>query len=154
MIFVTLGTHELPFNRLLDQLESLELTEEVLIQTGNTPHGSARYSCVPFLTPQQFEETMERCDLVITHAGAGSMLTALEKGKPTIAVPRLATYGEHNDDHQKELCEYLAQQNYLLTCTDMEDLGTAIEQSRHQQFAPYPFGNEKLLAAVKDAIDN
>lgn len=152
MVFVTLGTHELPFKRLLDQLEALVLTDEVLIQTGNTPHRSERYTCVPFLSQRQFEETMERCDLLITHGGAGSMLSALAKEKPTIAVPRLARYGEHNDDHQIELCEYLDQNGYLIACTDMKNLQQAIDQCRKKEFKPYPFGNERLLAAVEAAI--
>ena len=154
MIFVTLGTHELPFNRLLDALEDLELSDEVLIQHGNTPHSSTRYRCVPFLTAEQFDNAMEQSDLVITHGGVGSILSALEKGKRVIAVPRLSRYGEHNDDHQTEICEQMDREGYLATCSDVDRLGEAIEESHIKEYLPYPFDNSALLAAVKNVLDS
>lgn len=79
MIFVTLGTHELGFKRMLEYLEKMDIKEEVFIQSGNTEFKSEKYKITQFLSPSEFEECIEKSDLIITHGGVGSILTALKR---------------------------------------------------------------------------
>ena len=77
MIFVTLGTHELGFKRMLQYLEDMNIDEEIIIQSGNTEFSSNKYKVIPFLSPKEFNEYMNKSDLIITHGGVGSILTGL-----------------------------------------------------------------------------
>ena len=115
MIFVTLGTHELEFTRLLEYLEKMEIKEEVIIQCGNTKYNSKKYKIIPFLSQNEFSDIMEKCDLLICHGGVGSILSALKQNKKVIAVPRLSKYNEHNDDHQIEICDKFDRKGYILS---------------------------------------
>lgn len=103
MIFVTLGTHELEFKRLLRYLEDMDIKEEVVIQSGNTKFDSKKYKIIPFLSHDEFENYIKKSELIITHGGVGSILNALKNEKKVIAMPRLAKFKEHNDDHQVEI---------------------------------------------------
>ena len=152
MVFVTLGTHELGFKRMLEYLEKLEIKEEVLIQSGNTEFKSEKYKIVQFLSPAEFDETMEKCDLVITHGGVGSILGALKRGKKVIVMARLQKYNEHNDDHQLEVCEKLAKDGYIISCTTFEEFKNAVENYKSLELKPYKFDNTKLLNFIEDVI--
>ncbi|WP_297638945.1 PssE/Cps14G family polysaccharide biosynthesis glycosyltransferase [uncultured Clostridium sp.] len=152
MIFVTLGTHELSFKRMLEYLEKLDLTEEVLIQSGNTEFKSDKYKIVQFLSPTEFDQTMEKCDLVITHGGVGSILGALKREKKVITMARLQKYNEHNDDHQLEICEKLANDGYIVSCTTFEEFQNAVLDYKNLELKPYKFDNTKLLRFIEEVI--
>ena len=104
MIFVTLGSQKFQFNRLLQAIdriiESGELKGEVFAQTGHSDYVPRHYTYRDFLDREAFANEMSRCDLVITHGGTGAIIGAIKSGKKVIAVPRMAKYGEHVDDHQ------------------------------------------------------
>jgi UDP-N-acetylglucosamine transferase subunit ALG13 len=116
MIFVSIGTSE-PFDRLLEAVDRLDSAEKLVVQIGTSTTRPIGATCVEFL---DFDETlalMRQARVVITHAGVGSVLTALKAGKRPILVPRLGRFGEAIDDHQ------------LLFARRVEDagLGTAVE---------------------------
>lgn len=102
MIFVTVGT-QLPFDRLvkwIDAWAQLHPSEEVFVQCGAgawLPQ-YAKYSTD--LPPEQWESYFQQADLVISHAGMGTILKSLDFGKPLVIVPRLAEFKEHRNDHQ------------------------------------------------------
>jgi len=154
MIFVTLGTHELEFTRLLNYLEKMDIDEEVIIQCGNTNFKSKKYKIVPFLTPDEFNEAMNKCDLLICHGGVGSILSALKKNKKVITVPRLSKYNEHNDDHQVEICKKFSKENYIISCLNYEELEYAIKNYKRIVLEPYIFNNSRLLNFIQSYIDN
>lgn len=130
MIFVSVGSREYPFDRLLKKLDELvqkqELPNDLFAQIGQSSYLPQAYPYTRFLAPEAFEKYQERADLIISHAGTGALIGALKKGKPVIAVPRLAKYGEHIDDHQLQIAEVLQSQGYLRYVLDMEKLGDAI----------------------------
>jgi len=154
MIFVTLGTHELEFTRLLNYLEKMDIDEEVIIQCGNTNFKSKKYKIVPFLTPDEFNEAMNKCDLLICHGGVGSILSALKRNKKVITVPRLSKYNEHNDDHQVEICKKFSKENYIINCLNYEELEYAIKNYKRIVLEPYIFNNSRLLNFIQSYIDN
>ncbi len=102
MIFATVGT-QLPFDRLIRTLDKWHKNQSVndcFAQIGpegkppkNTPYAAT-------LTPLQFAKHIAECKVIVSHAGMGTILTALRYRKPIIIMPRLALHGEHRNDHQ------------------------------------------------------
>ncbi|MGE5341009.1 MAG: glycosyltransferase [Candidatus Omnitrophota bacterium] len=130
MIFVVVGTHEQPFDRLVQHLDRLKetnrVTHDIYIQTG---YSSTRPRYCQHREFLPFDETMKRmaeADIVITHGGTGSVMLALYHGKIPVVTPRQRRYNEHIDDHQVLFCKTLESRNRILAVYDMEDLEATI----------------------------
>ena len=155
MIFVTLGTHEQPFARALDLVAELEFEEEeeVVVQYGATPARSdlSNVEWVDYLEWDALTQTMRRAEVVISHAGVGSTVTAIRAGKRPVVVPRLARFGEHVDDHQLQLAERLAQRELALVCGLGESLLGIVEEARASRAPALATGRSQLHRAVAEA---
>ena len=85
MIFVTLGTQDKPFDRLLKQLDKMiinkEITDKVIVQAGLTDYHSDNMELFDFLTNEEFEELLNRANVIITHGGVGTIITAVKLQK-------------------------------------------------------------------------
>jgi UDP-N-acetylglucosamine transferase subunit ALG13 len=103
MIFVTVGTNEARFDRLLHAFEWGPLDEELVVQHGPSPIRPRGATCVDYLPYDELGATVRRARVVVTHAGVGSIMTALANGKRPVVVPRLRRFGEAVDDHQMQL---------------------------------------------------
>lgn len=125
MIFVTTGTCD-PFDRLLDAVDRLDGTEEVVVQHGVSPVRPRRARCIDFLPYDELVSLVREARLVVTHAGVGSVLTALANGKQPIVVPRLAAKGDAIDDHQLEFARHLAAAGIVTLVEDPAGLAAAI----------------------------
>ncbi|MEP2653796.1 MAG: glycosyltransferase [Paraglaciecola sp.] len=103
MILVTVGT-QIHFDRLIKYVEQWVVEsngeEEVVAQVGSSEFQSNNITVLKSLEPEQFEEYIKKCRFIISHAGMGSILTALRVNKPIIIFPRDASLGEHRNDHQ------------------------------------------------------
>jgi UDP-N-acetylglucosamine transferase subunit ALG13 len=132
LIFVTLGTHGQPFARVLDLLAELAPDEDLLIQRGITRERSDLIDAcgVDSLPWEELLESMRRADVVISHAGVGSMVTAIRVGKKPVVVPRLARFGEHVDDHQVQLARRFAQSNLAVVCLPGDSLTEPVAEAR------------------------
>lgn len=130
MIFVCVGSRDYQFNRLLKALDDLvaegKLTDEIVAQTGLSEYEPKHYTWHRYLDQDVFKDYQRRADLIISHGGTGALVGALKMGKQVIAVPRLAQFGEHIDDHQTQVCGALAGEGYLRQVLDMKDLGDVI----------------------------
>lgn len=126
MIFVCVGSREYQFNRLLKKLDELveqgELEDKVFAQIGQSDYLPRNYEYKRFLSVDEFKEYQKNADLVISHGGTGALIGALKLGKQVIAVPRLARYGEHIDNHQTQISSVLAEEGYLRCVMDIDDL--------------------------------
>ena len=120
MIFVTTGTCE-PFDRLLRAVDSLEVDEELIAQHGHSPVRPRGADCVDFLAYDELVEVVRRARIVITHAGVGSLMTALAAGKRPVVVPRRCAFGEAVDDHQVPFARRAGE---LGLATLVEEIGT------------------------------
>ena len=93
MIFVTLGTQDKTFERLLiaidKAIEKGEIKEKVIVQAGNTKYSSKNMDIMDLITPDEFNKYVEECNILITHGGTGSILNGIKKGKIVIAAARL-----------------------------------------------------------------
>lgn len=110
--FVTVGSHDQPFLRLLRAVEVAAdagiLPPPVLVQRGVAPELAGAVESVPFLPREEFERAMERAEVVVAHVGAGAVASSIRSGKRPIVLARRQSLGEHVDDHQLELAQKLA----------------------------------------------
>ena len=130
MIFVTVGTHEQPFDRSIREVDRLcmenTITEDVVMQTGYStcqPHAACCKS-EAFFAYDKMQELMRQADIVITHGGPASFIAPLQMGKVPIVVPRQSRYQEHVNDHQLLFCrEVDKRQKTILLVEDIGQLG-------------------------------
>lgn len=104
MIFVTVGTHEQPFNRLVKCVDDLKkdgtITEEVIIQTGYSTYEPKYCKWQKLFPYQEMLRLVKEARIVITHGGPSSFIMPLQIGKTPIVVPRRHEFNEHVNDHQ------------------------------------------------------
>ena len=134
MIFVCVGSRDYQFNRLLQALDELAaagtITDEIVAQIGSSEYEPKHYTWYRYLDQEVFKDYQQKADLIISHGGTGALVGALKLGKQVIAVPRLAKYAEHIDDHQTQVCGALVAEGYLRQVLDMKDLGNVIAQCK------------------------
>ncbi|HTI61266.1 glycosyltransferase [Mucilaginibacter sp.] len=159
MILVLLGTFVTDFKRPLVEIERLceegIITEEVIVQSGYTVFNEARHLTLrAFISPVEMAELHRRARVVITHAGAGSVTNAIKAEKKVIAIPRLAKYGEHVDDHQLEILHELAALNYILPWHDhvpLEEVLTKLDNFEPRSFIP---GRSNMINYLINYVDS
>jgi UDP-N-acetylglucosamine transferase subunit ALG13 len=117
MIFVSVGTHEAPFDRLLRTVYELGLDEEIVVQHGPSSVRSKLALEAEYLSFDEVVDYIRAARAVVTHAGVGSVMVALANGKRPIVMPRLRSFDEHVDDHQLELARRL-EANGLVTVVE------------------------------------
>lgn len=109
MIFVTVGTHEQPFNRLIEYVDNLKrdsvITEEVIMQTGFSTYEPKYCQWSKLLPYKEMEKNVADAHIVITHGGPASFIMPLQIGKTPIVVPRQHQFNEHVNDHQVEFAK-------------------------------------------------
>lgn len=157
MIFVVLGTHELPFDRLLKEIDqqilSGNIKEQVLVQAGHTKYRSTEMDFIDFTTYDEMTKLYEEASFIITHGGTGSITMGVKMGKKVIAVPRRMKYGEHNDDHQLEIVKQFYQSGHILYWNEPLKLEDILEQIQDFEPSPYESGKSEILTIIKNFID-
>lgn len=156
MIFVTVGSQKFQFNRLLKKVDELiesgAIKDEVFAQIGVSDYKPKNYKYVDFTTREEFAENLDKCDLLITHAGTGVIVTALKKGKKVIAVPRLAKYGEHVDNHQIQLVKQFEELGLIEPCYDTELISASLKNVEEKNYGHYQ-SNSEIINSIKEYID-
>lgn len=132
MIFVTVGTHEQPFNRLVKYVDELKrdgiIDDDVFIQTGYCTYKPEHCQWAKFLSYKEMTEKVKAARIVITHGGPSSFIMPLQMGKTPIVVPRQQKYGEHVNDHQVWFCKEVSERiGNITVVSDINDLNFLIE---------------------------
>lgn len=157
MIFVILGTQQFPFDRLLKKLDAYVaeglLKDEIVAQIGYSTYKPRNFPFQQFFDRDAFGDLVQKADLIVTHGGVGSVLTANRAGKPTVAVPRLAKYGEHVDDHQCELTGEFARRGIVLECLENDDLLALINKSRTMTVCAYHREKQGIVPAIRNYLE-
>ena len=127
MIFVTVGTHEQPFNRLIKEIDRLakdkEINNDFYIQTGFSDYIPQNCSWKKFLSFTQMNDMIRKSDIIITHGGPASFITPLEVGKIPIVVPREKRFNEHINNHQEEFIKLIDKRlQDIIPVYDIKDL--------------------------------
>ena len=141
MIFVSLGTQDKPFNRIIDYVISLKenlkelQSEKIIIQLGQTKliksdneriKNLENIIIYDMLKPEKMKDIIKDSDIIITHAGVGTIMECLEMGKEIIVVPRKVENLEHVNNHQEEIAYEMEKQGFLTKVDTYEELENKI----------------------------
>lgn len=103
------------------------IKDRVVMQTGNSKYKPANCEFYNFVGADKFEELYKSADIIICHAGAGSIINALKNKKHLVIVPRMKKFHEHTDDHQLDLAEAMEKDGKAVCVRDVERLPDAIK---------------------------
>ncbi len=158
VIFVTVG-YQMPFDRmirLLDQWAENHPQHEIFAQIGKGTYHPQSFLWEEYLSPKEFKIRMQQADIIIAHAGMGSIITALECCKPILVFPRRAALNETRSDHQVDTATELMKMNRVaaaftddefLTSLDNLDALAASERITHH-------ASDELIEAVRTFIEH
>lgn len=155
MIFLTVGT-QLPFDRFVHAVDAWAAAsgrDDVFAQVGPTSSPPRHVRWKEFIGPPEFDRRFEEADLVLAHAGMGSILTALARRKPLLIMPRLARLGEHRNDHQVATAKRFAERGIAVAMDERElrewlDRADAIPAPDRIS----PEASERLVRALRNFI--
>lgn len=161
MIFVTVGTHEQQFDRLIKEVNRLrrneDIAEDVIAQTGFSTYEPENCQWSRFFPYEKMCEYVAEARIVITHGGPSSFLAPLQIGKVPIVVPRQKRFGEHVNDHQVEFCRAVKERmGNIILVEDVRRLPNVID--RYEEYRKErklegmnhnKFFNEQLEAIVR-----
>lgn len=139
-VLVTTGTAaEYNFHRLLKIIDSLCSrnvidAKTLIVQSTDRDYTPKHYKLCHMMPNDEFQRVMAEADIVISHAGTGTVSAALKMGKRLILFPRLKKYGEHIDDHQLQICQLFTEKSYAMIAKDEEELEQAINQAAKYHF--------------------
>jgi UDP-N-acetylglucosamine transferase subunit ALG13 len=157
MIFVTLGSQKFQFDRLLKKIDELIdkgiITDEVYDQIGASTYIPRNYNYTRFVTREEFADRIENASLIVTHGGTGVIMGAVKKGKKVIAVPRLAKYGEHVDDHQLQLLHQFDDLGIICSCYDVEKLDESILEVQNKIYKPYVSNTQEIIDSIEEFLN-
>jgi UDP-N-acetylglucosamine transferase subunit ALG13 len=162
MIFLSVGT-QLPFDRLIRAVDNWAAetgNKDVIAQIGPSDFKPRCIECVQFLSPEEFRSLQGKARVMIAHAGMGSIVTALEFGKPIVIMPRDHSKGEHRNNHQMATAQrfletpgvYVAMDEIELSAK-LNDLGSLEAASSMSSKAPEAFTGKlkDYIASVQPA---
>lgn len=154
MIYVTLGTMFLGFDRLVETADAIaaDTGEQVILQLGNASRYPIHCEWFEFLPREECLEIQRHARVIVGHAGIGTAIDALSVRRPLIVVPRLKRFNEHLNDHQMEIAEAVQRRGWGRMVLDMKDLPAACA---HPPEVPegYSPNKEPLIAAVKAMVE-
>lgn len=129
MILVTVGM-QLGFDRLIAAMDRIApgLGMPVIAQTGNGSYKARNMDVRPSITPGEFERLVKQAQLIVSHAGIGTVLTASRYDRPVLLMPRRAALGEHRNDHQLATVRGLGTRPGVLVAMDESELPDRIAQ--------------------------
>jgi UDP-N-acetylglucosamine transferase subunit ALG13 len=162
LIFLTVGT-QLPFDRLVRAVDNWcaeQGRNDVFGQIaapGCNGYHPRHFEWAPFLEPGRMETLFAEADLVVAHAGMGSIITTLTLAKPILIMPRRAAYGEHRNDHQLATAEHLGKRSGIVVAqteaevsAKLDSLIKSVKQTEVSQ--PAMFAEDLLIDTLRSYI--
>lgn len=131
MIFVTVGTHEQQFNRLVEFVDRFKeekiIDEDIIIQTGFSTYEPKNCNFKKLIPYNEMVENIKKARIVITHGGPASFILPLQYGKVPIVVPRKLDFEEHVNNHQVDFVQLVSERmNNIISVYEIEDLKNKI----------------------------
>ncbi|NEM97752.1 glycosyltransferase [Pontibacter burrus] len=158
MIFLTTGTQE-PFDRLvkaMDDLCPMLKGKNIVAQVANSAYKVRHMETYNFLEPEDFNRLFQDAELIVGHAGMGTIISALMNEKPLLIMPRLSRYGEHRNDHQLATAKAFDRLKYVRVAYEVKDLNLQLEhmikgnlRSMHQL---KNYASDELINSVRHYI--
>jgi UDP-N-acetylglucosamine transferase subunit ALG13 len=157
VIFVTVGT-QLPFDRMVgavDRWAGANPGAEVFAQVGPTSLEPRHMGYSRFITPAECRERMTSAKAIVAHAGMGTILSALELGKPLLVMPRSAELGEHRNDHQLATARRFAELGRVAVARDESVLPAKLDELRGMaaQHPIGPYASDGFITSLRAFIE-
>ncbi len=158
MIFLTVGS-QMPFDRLViavDEWAGENSANDVFGQIGNSQVVPKHIRTAPTLSPPEFRQRIQKADLIVAHAGMGSVLTALEFGKPIVVMPRQGLLHETRNDHQVATAHWLSQKPGIYVADNEQAIPEILNTALADQISPTsisPYASQSLIKALRDFIE-
>ncbi|MBA5850032.1 multidrug MFS transporter [Clostridium sp. cel8] len=132
MIFVTVGTHEQPFNRLLEYVDKMKekniIKDDIIMQIGYSTYCPKFCSWKKLIPYDEMWDNIKKARIIITHGGPASFIMPLQIGKIPIVIPRQHKFGEHVNDHQVEFAKVVAEKyKNIIVANDVSELKNIIQ---------------------------
>jgi len=156
MIFVALGTQDKQFKRLLEAVDNIDTTHDVIVQKGSTEYEFQKLkpkAVYDYLPGEQFRKYIEEADIIITHAGVGTIIRGVQMHKKMIVAPRLKKYQEHVNDHQLEILKTFENEGYIIPLYDFSKLNEEIEKINDFEPKEFVSNNEYFNEALRKEIE-
>ena len=157
MIFLSIGT-QVPFDRLVKAVDEIapSLQTEIVAQVSKTTYKAQYMKTFEFIAPHEFDLYFNKATLIVSHAGMGNIISALEREKPILVLPRLAKYGEHRNDHQMATARVFEKLNYVHVAYDAQELQQKLLSVYSEGLQPlHKIGHTaspELIASIKSFI--
>jgi exopolysaccharide biosynthesis glucuronosyltransferase PssE len=153
VIFATVGT-QLPFDRLIravDAWAGRTGRRDVLAQIGPSKLRPQFIEYRAFFSPTEFSRHFAAADLVIAHAGMGSIISAMSQGKPILVMPRSASLNEHRSDHQLSTARRFRELRRILVAMDEQELEAQLNRLESIPTASRTglYASSELLSAIR-----
>ncbi|MCK4629026.1 MAG: hypothetical protein KAT56_08475 [Sedimentisphaerales bacterium] len=154
---MTVGTWRAGYDRLIKAVDELVgsgvITDEVVAQTGNSSYRPKYMTVMEFCSPDEFVNLISRAELVISHAGMGTIIEAVKQTKPIVVMPRKPALGEIDNDHQFTTAKQLEKEGKILVAYEVSDLPVKLEQAK--TFVPAKIQEgQSIIKAVQEFIDS
>lgn len=158
MIFVTVGTHEQPFNRLIQKIDELvrdgKIKDDVFMQIGYSNYEPKYTKWTKFIGYDEMSDYLKKSDVVISHGGPSTYMQVLQLGKIPIVVPRQERFNEHVNDHQLWVSKQIMEEGYsLILCTDINLLLNDINKSKGTEVNFKSSHNNEFIEAFQDEVN-
>lgn len=157
MILVTLGTQDKDFSRLLKAIDKLidkkVIKEKVIVQAGYTKYKSKNMQIFDLIDQEELEKLTDKCSLLITHGGVGSILMGIKKDKKIIAAARLSKYKEHTNDHQKEIIKEFVKDGYIKELKNFNKLEEVIKEAKKFKPKKFESNTNNFISLVDNYIE-
>lgn len=153
--FVSVGNALQPFSRLMEAVLRIsdQLPQPLIIQHGHTPLVSTACQARAFLSPAEFAKQIQNAQVLILHAGAGSVLHAVRAQRIPVILPRLARHGEHVNDHQLVFARQLAAAGRVELAEDLSTLWDSVVRASKRTSASAIDANAQENQLVQDLRD-
>jgi UDP-N-acetylglucosamine transferase subunit ALG13 len=129
VILVSVGS-QVPFDRLIravDEWAGIKGRSDVFAQIADGEYRPTHMRFVDFVDPSEFKRLVGEAQVVVSHAGMGSIITALELGKPIVVMPRQARFRETRNDHQVAAAKYFGEQGRIIVATDEQEFSEKLD---------------------------
>jgi UDP-N-acetylglucosamine transferase subunit ALG13 len=154
LIFLTVGNWHKGFDRLVEAVDALKLEriiqDDVVAQIGPGQYRPVEMQAMDFCSPTEFTEIMREAQLVITHAGIGTVGQAVVLGKPVIVVPRKPDLGEIGDNHQWTTAKQLEREGKVLVAYETSELPKKLQEAT--EFVPAKEEGGQQIVALVDSF--
>jgi UDP-N-acetylglucosamine transferase subunit ALG13 len=124
----------------------------VLVQVGEGGAMPKGLDAVEAMTFDRIRQTLRDADIVVCHAGTGSLITALQAGCHVIAVPRLFELREHYDDHQLEIADALADRGLVQVARNQAEFDAALLAVKTRTAAMATTDPQALISFLRQVI--